>query len=88
MNPRIAKINGEINRTKIQITELQDKITMLEEQKCDFENNDVINLLRKKHFNEDDLITYIRSLRESGQEIAKPPQGKIREVTEENYNEM
>jgi len=90
VNPKIKKINGEINRTKDQIAEYQEKLRLLEDQKCELENSDIINLIRKKRCSDDELIAYVRSLRKSRRNVSKkptPPDGTLAGMGE-NPNEI
>lgn len=48
MNPKIEKLEKEIEKTKTKIAEMQAKLHKLEEQKTELENTDYVSCVDKK----------------------------------------
>ena len=46
MNPKIEKLEKEIDKTKAKIAEMQGKLRKLEEQKTELENTDYVAVAR------------------------------------------
>ena len=46
MNPKIEKLEKEIEKTKTKIAEMQAKLHKLEEQKTELENTDYVEVAR------------------------------------------
>ena len=55
MNPKIEKLEKEIDRTKAKIAEMQAKLRKLEEQKTELENTDYVAVARSFHLTPQEL---------------------------------
>ena len=66
MNPKIAKINTEIDKTKAKIAELQTRVRELERQRTEAENTEIVELVRGVDATPQELAAFIRAFRENG----------------------
>lgn len=64
MNPKIIKINAEIDKTKAKIAEHQARMRELERQKTEIENNEIVELVRGVDATPQELAAFIRAFRE------------------------
>ena len=69
MNPKIEKVEKEIEKTKAKITEQQAKLRKLEEQKTELENTDYVAVARSYHLTPQELADFLKS-RQAVQERA------------------
>ena len=65
MNPKIEKLDKEIDRTKAKIAEMQAKLRKLEEQKTELENTDYVAVARSFHLTPQELADFLK-LRQAG----------------------
>lgn len=82
MNPKIEKVEKEIEKTKGKIMELQAKLRKLEDQKTELENTDYVAVARSYHLTPQELAEFLKS-RQAAPERAAAPQ-KQEDVDEEN----
>lgn len=61
MNPRIEKIDKEIERTKTKIAEWQAKLRDLEKQKTELENTDFVAIARSYDLTPAQLAEFLKS---------------------------
>jgi DNA repair exonuclease SbcCD ATPase subunit len=61
MNPKLQKVNREIERAKAKIAELQASLPALEKQKEELENTDWIRALRSADVAPEDFAAFIES---------------------------
>lgn len=61
MNPKIKKVDAEINKTKTKIADLQDKLRDLEKQKTELENTDYVAIARSFHLTPEQLADFLKS---------------------------
>ena len=66
MNPKIEKIETEIDKTKSKISELQIRLRELERQKTEIENTEIVGLVRGVDATPQELAAFIRAFREQG----------------------
>lgn len=59
MNPKIRKVEEEIERTKAKIAELQELLPELERKKTDMENTEIVRLVRFFNISPVDFATFI-----------------------------
>lgn len=64
MNPKIAKINTEIDKTKAKIAEFQARLRELDRQKTEIENTEIVELVRGVDATPQELAAFIRAFRE------------------------
>jgi len=64
MNPRIAKIKDEIEKTKTKISRGQIRLRELEKQLTDLENADIIAAVRGVEVAPDELAAFVLMLKE------------------------
>ena len=64
MSPKISKIDAELDKTKRKISELQDHVRELEQQKTELENTDIVGLVRSAGMTAQELASFIRAFRE------------------------
>ncbi|MFR0839317.1 MAG: DUF4315 family protein [Neglectibacter timonensis] len=79
MNPKIEKLEKEIDRTKAKIAEMQAKLRKLEEQKTELENTDYVAVARSFHLTPQELADFLK-LRQAG----SPTEALPREQEEMN----
>ena len=79
MNPKIEKLEKEIDRTKAKIAEMQAKLRKLEEQKTELENTDYVAVARSFHLTPQELADFLK-LRQAG----SPTEALPREQEERN----
>ena len=79
MNPKIEKLEKEIDRTKAKIAERQAKLRKLEEQKTELENTDYVAVARSFHLTPQELADFLK-LRQAG----SPTEALPREQEEMN----
>ena len=65
MNPKIDKLNRDIEKTETKIAELQDKLRDLKKQKTELENNELVSLCRDNGISPADLAAYLREKEKS-----------------------
>ncbi len=61
MNPKIEKLEKEIDRTKTKIAEMQGKLRKLEEQKTELENTDYVAVARSFKLTPQQLADFLKS---------------------------
>lgn len=64
MNPKITKINAEIDKTKGRISEFQARLRELERQRTESENTEIVELVRGVNATPQELAAFIRAFRE------------------------
>lgn len=72
MNPKIDKLEKEIEKTKAKIAELQDKLCKLEEQKTELENTDFVAVARSYHLTPQQLAEFLKAQQASPSGAAMP----------------
>lgn len=65
MNPKIGKIEAELDKTKKKISSLQEHVRKLEQQKTELENTDIVELVRCSGMTAQELSVIIRASGES-----------------------
>ena len=61
MNQKIQRVVNEIERTRAKITELQARLPVLEKQKTDLENIEIITAVRSANVPPAELTEFIRA---------------------------
>ena len=61
MNPKIEKLEKEIDRTKAKIAEMQTKLRKLEEQKTELENTDYVAVARSFKLTPQELAEFLKT---------------------------
>jgi len=75
MNPKISKIETELEKTKKKISELQGHVRELEQQKTELENTDIVGLVRNAGMTSQELAALMQSFRENiGAPLSAPAQ--------------
>ena len=83
MNPKIQKIEKEIEKTRTKLIEFQERLKSLETQKSEMENTEIVALFRSTGMNPTELADFIRQNR-AMLKSAQPPQ---EENTEQEENQ-
>ena len=78
MNSKISKIETELEKTKKKISELQDHVRELEQQKTELENTDIVGLVRDAGMTSQELAALMQSFRKN---IGAPLSGPAQEDT-------
>ncbi len=65
MNPKLQKVNRDIERTKAKISELQASLPGLEQQRSELEENEVIKAFRSADVAPADFTAFIEAYKES-----------------------
>ena len=66
MNPKIAKINQEIQKQQARSEQSQARIKELEQQRTELENTEIIGLVRSIHATPEELAELLRSMKNKG----------------------
>ena len=61
MNPKIEKLEKEIDKTKNRIVEMQARLRDLEKQKTELENTDYVAIARSFHLTPQQLAEFLKS---------------------------
>ena len=61
MNPKIEKLEKEIDKTKTKIAEMQAKLRDLEKQKTELENTDYVAIARSFRLTPQQLAEFLKS---------------------------
>ena len=64
MNTKISKLQMEIDKIKLKITEHQSKLRELEQQKTEIENTEIVELVRSLKMNTSELSSFLKAYRE------------------------
>lgn len=80
MNPKIEKLEKEIDKTKNKIAEMQTKLRKLEEQKTELENTDYVAVARSFHLTPQQLADFLKSQQ-------APPPGEVLPQEQEDGHE-
>lgn len=80
MNPKIKKINAEIDKNSAKIAELQARQKELIRQRTDLENTDILELVHSHNLDITQLTALIRSMNTD-------PAGAMRGETEGTYHD-
>ena len=64
MNTKISKLQMEIDKIKLKITEHQSKLRELEQQKTEIENTEIVELVRSLKMNISELSSFLKAYRE------------------------
>ncbi len=73
MNPKLQKVNRDIERTKAKISELQAALPGLERQRSELENNEVIKAFRAADVAPADFTAFIDAYMKSLNGTEPPP---------------
>ena len=60
MNPKIEKLNRDIEKTETKIAELQDKLREYKKQKTDLENSELIAFCRDNNLTPAELAVFLQ----------------------------
>jgi len=74
MNPRVIKIAQEIDKIKNKITDYQNRLKVLERQKTELENSDIVALVRGVDVPPDQLMAFIEAFKTGGTNPVLPTQ--------------
>ena len=72
MNPKIEKLEKEIEKTKTKIAEMQAKLHKLEEQKTELENTDYVAAARSFKLTPRQLSDFLKSQQAAPSETVLP----------------
>ena len=64
MNNKLIKLQMEIDKIKLKITEHQSKLRELEQQKTEIENTEIVELVRSLKMNTSELSSFLKAYRE------------------------
>lgn len=71
MNPKIEKLEKEIDKTKNKIAEMQARLRNLEKQKTELENTDYVAIARSFHLTPQQLTEFLKSQQPLRPEMAR-----------------
>ncbi|MCC8196562.1 MAG: DUF4315 family protein [Ruminococcus sp.] len=63
MNPKYIKVCSDIEKTEAKITELQDRLSSLQEKKTELENLEIINAVRESIMDRNQIFEFLDSIR-------------------------
>ena len=72
MNPKLQKVNEEIEKLRQKVTNYQSRLRELERQKTEMENLDIIALVRNIGLPPEELQTFARAFMEQREHRAVP----------------
>ena len=72
MNPRINKIIGDIEKTKAKIAEYNSRLREFERLKTEYENTDIVAMVRSVDLPPAELETFLRAFMEQRKNSAVP----------------
>ena len=75
MNPKIEKLEKEIEKTKTKIAEMQAKLHKLEEQKTELENTDYVAVARSFKLTPQQLADFLKSQQAAPSAFLTPRRG-------------
>ena len=78
MNPKIEKLEKEIDKTKNKIAEMQARLRDLEKQKTELENTDFVAVARSYHLTPQELAEFLKT-RQMAQEPSPQEQEEVHE---------
>jgi len=61
LNPKIEKLEKEIEKAKAKLAEQQEKLRKLEEQKTELENTDYVAVARSYHLTPQQLADFLKA---------------------------
>lgn len=61
MNPKIERLEKEIDKTRARIAEMQGKLRDLEKQKTELENTDYVAVARSFHLTPQELAEFLKT---------------------------
>ena len=64
MNTKLSKLQMEIDKITLKITEHQSKLRELEQQKTEIENTEIVELVRSLKMNTSELSSFLKAYRE------------------------
>lgn len=64
MNPRIVKLNNEIEKMRTKIADYQSRLRDLERQKTELENADIVAMVRGVDVPPDEFAEFVRMFKE------------------------
>lgn len=85
MNPKLQKVNGEIEKTKAKIAESQATLRELEKKKTELENAEIVAIFRKEKLSEDAFTTFVRQM--SGHSEAERERPTVEEADNEDRDD-
>ena len=80
MNPKIERLEKEIDKTKTKIAEMQTRLRDLEKQKMELENTDYVAIARSFHLTPQQLAEFLKSQQAS-------PSGEVLPQEQEDGHE-
>mgnify|MGYP003623723167 FL=1 len=88
MNPRIVKLNNEIEKMRTKIADYQSRLRDLERQKTELENADIVAMVRGVDVPPDEFAEFVRMFKERQNcavpDIAVPQPEDEEDLTIEN----
>lgn len=78
MNPKIERLDKDIQKTKEKINELSTRLNLLETQKTEAENTEILALVRSLSMTPAELIEWLRL-------ETTPQQAKENPIEKENF---
>lgn len=88
MNPRIIKLNNEIEKMRTKIADYQSRLRDLERQKTELENADIVAMVRGVDVAPDEFAEFVRMFKERQNcavpDIATPHPEEEEDLTVEN----
>jgi len=61
MNPKIERVNKDIEKTKVKLTEQQTRLRELEKQKTELENMEIVDVVRGMDISLADLAALLKT---------------------------
>lgn len=66
MNPKIERVDKDIEKTKAKISEFQARLRELEKQKNEYENTEIVAAVRSADISHQELLAFIHAYRKQG----------------------
>ncbi len=66
MNPKIQKLNQEINRITARISQLQERLQAIRQTRDELENTEIIEMVRSVTATPEQLAAFVETFRKQG----------------------
>jgi len=86
MNPKIARVIGDIKKAKTKITEAQARLRELEKQKTELENAELVAVIRGMKVSPEEFEAFLAARR--GEPMSEPPDTLQTKGTEYSQDEI
>ena len=87
MNPKIERVNKDIEKTKVKLTEQQTRLRELEKQKTELENMEIVDVVRGMDISLADLAALLKTGDKTSGQLGPKSTPPIEIETEDTQDE-